>query len=148
MTYISILSGNQYVHHFGRSDIYLNARIMLKIYYLRMHGGAVTRLLLCFTKENKTCSSLEPYRLPPTKRATYYHSLRVHYQVMQWKTLGLNCLNPLEWGWYIDDGILRPIKTDIDAPTESHLKKGTCMSYFNKWSVAKVSACVISLNCR
>ena len=33
----------------------------------------------------------------------YYHALRVHLQVTQWKTLNShameNCLNPVEWGW-------------------------------------------------
>ena len=31
------------------------------------------------------------------KRAIYYHSLRVHLQIIQWKTLDIHCSNPSEW---------------------------------------------------
>ena len=40
----------------------------------------------------------EPENLLATERATYYHALRVHSQVAQWKHLDLTCLNPLDWG--------------------------------------------------
>ena len=35
---------------------------------------------------------LEPETLPPTERALYFHSLRVHLQVCQWRYLNLHCL--------------------------------------------------------
>ena len=32
-------------------------------------------------------SAIERQRLPPTERAAYFHSLRVHLQVIRWRTL-------------------------------------------------------------
>ena len=37
-------------------------------------------------------------KLPPTPRAAYYHSLRVHLQVVTWESMGEIDLDPLEWG--------------------------------------------------
>ena len=36
---------------------------------------------------------LQPENLAPTERAAYYHSLRVHLQVCQWKSLQLDVLD-------------------------------------------------------
>jgi len=55
-------------------------------------------------------SSLQPENLPPTSSASAFHSLRVYYQVQQWK--GDVSLHPSEWGWKLTDGKLMPIKTD------------------------------------
>ena len=41
---------------------------------------------------------VNPENLPPTERAAYFHALRVHLQVAQWKTLSLICLEPKDWG--------------------------------------------------
>ena len=38
-----------------------------------------------------------PERLPPTERAAYFHVLRVHLQVVQWKTLMVTDINPQAW---------------------------------------------------
>ena len=71
-----------------------------------------------FMEAITTCSSLEPYILPPTERAIYYHSLRVHLQIILWKTLDIHCLNPSKWGWYQQDGVLKPVKIDLDPALE------------------------------
>ena len=55
---------------------------------------------------------IQPENLPPTKRAT--HALRVHLQVAQWKNLSLTCLDPKEWGWKEKNGVMEPVKTDIE----------------------------------
>ena len=55
-----------------------------------------------------------PENLPPTERATHYHALRVHLQVAQWKNLSLTCLDPKEWGWKEKNGVMEPVKTDIE----------------------------------
>ena len=39
-----------------------------------------------------------PDELPPTPRAAYYHSLRVHLQVVTWESMGEIDLDPSEWG--------------------------------------------------
>ena len=38
--------------------------------------------------------SLDPQKLPPTKRAAHYLSLQVHLQVLTWKKLSNNNLDP------------------------------------------------------
>ena len=58
------------------------------------------------------CFQLQPENLPPTERAAFYHSLRVHLQICQWKTLNLEVLDATKWGWIRDDKTLVPIKTD------------------------------------
>ena len=44
----------------------------------------------------KSKTAIASQSLPPTERATYYHSLRVHLQVTQWKTLITTNADPLE----------------------------------------------------
>ena len=73
-----------------------------------------------------TLSPLEPAVFPPTERAAYYHSLRVHLQVCQWKHFDLYCLKPDEWGWYFQTDILLPTKTDLGHTPESLLKYVRC----------------------
>ena len=42
---------------------------------------------------------LEPEKMPPTERSAYYHELRVHLQVTEWKVFdGKINLKPEEWG--------------------------------------------------
>ena len=43
-------------------------------------------------------ASLDPQKLPPTERAAHFHSLRVHLQVIIWKELSNNILDPKQWG--------------------------------------------------
>ena len=73
-----------------------------------------------------TSLSLQPENLPPTERAIYYHALRVHLQVAQWKSLDINCLNPVEWGWQATDNGLEPIKTDLEAASNDVLQFIRC----------------------
>ena len=61
-----------------------------------------------------------PEKLPPTPRAGYYDSLRVHLQVVTWESRGEINLDPLEWGWKLNENSLVPIMTDLD-PAPSHL---------------------------
>ena len=56
-----------------------------------------------------------PERLPPTERASHYHSLRVHHQVIVWETLGEIVNDPLDWGWENDGTRLSPIMTDVEV---------------------------------
>ena len=57
---------------------------------------------------------MEPQSLPPTSAAAMYHSLRVYYQIMEWKGTDTN-MNPEQWGWRIVDGKCVPIQTDKPA---------------------------------
>ena len=64
--------------------------------------------------------------LPPTERAAYHHSLRVHLQVCQWKYLNNHIVDPTEWGWCLQGGSLTPIKTDLEAAPEWLMKYIRC----------------------
>ena len=65
-----------------------------------------------------TRSSIHPEKLPPTERASFFHSLRVNVQVCQWKYLDQHIILADEWGWSFRNGTMVPIKTDIDPAPE------------------------------
>ena len=70
---------------------------------------------------------MEPAALPPTERATHYHSLRVHLEIMRVTRLDIDCgLDPRNWGWQTVDGVLRPIKTDLPPAPEFLLTVISC----------------------
>lgn len=48
-------------------------------------------------KISKGTSHVQPQTLPPTSAAAVYHSLRVYFQIMQWKGANSN-MKPEEWG--------------------------------------------------
>ena len=69
------------------------------------------------TAKSKTV--IKPQSLPPTERATCYHSLRVHLQVIQWKTLMITIADRLEWGWKVHQNFFAPVMTNLEpAPKE------------------------------
>ncbi|CAH3019651.1 unnamed protein product, partial [Porites evermanni] len=62
---------------------------------------------------------LQPENLPPTSSAASFHSLRVYFQVQEWKQ---NQLRPQDWGWRLSDGRLLPILTDRPPAHQSLLE--------------------------
>jgi cytochrome c553 len=68
----------------------------------------------------------QPERLPPTERATYFHSLRVHLQAVRWKTLAADELDAKSWGWAEDNAKFIPIMTDWPAAPEDILNVVRC----------------------
>ena len=73
-----------------------------------------------------TRTKVELENLPPTESATYYHALRVHLQVAQWKHLDLTCLNPLDWGQTLQNNYVAPVKTDLLAAPDWLLQVVRC----------------------
>ena len=65
--------------------------------------------------------------LPPTSGSAKFHSLRVYYQVQQWKG-ETGHLNPKQWGWEIINDQLMPMKTDmLPAPKDLlHIFRCNC----------------------
>ena len=60
---------------------------------------------------------VEAKSLPPTSVACKYHSLRVYYQVQEWK--GHSDLNPQDWGWKLESGKMIAVQTHLPpAPKE------------------------------
>jgi hypothetical protein len=70
---------------------------------------------------SNTCVKIQT--LPPTKTAAKYHSYRTYLQVQRW--IGNN-LNPLEWGWSLQEERLVPKQCDLPAAPERLLKKVKC----------------------
>ncbi|KAK9872193.1 hypothetical protein WA026_016247 [Henosepilachna vigintioctopunctata] len=69
-----------------------------------------------FIKLTKLNKPVQLSTLPPTSVAAHQHINRVYYQIQTW--LG-NDLEPQEWGWMLENGILEPIRTLLPpAPTE------------------------------
>ena len=60
-------------------------------------------------------TNIPPKKFPPTERTAHFHSLRMFYQVRIWQTLDNHDANPLDWGWEIKEGKLKPIRTDKEA---------------------------------
>ena len=62
----------------------------------------------CFyEKVSMNTSCIHPQTLPPTSAAAKYHSLRVYFQILEWKGSG-DKIRPLDWGWKKSDGKLMP----------------------------------------
>ncbi|XP_065662608.1 zinc finger BED domain-containing protein 5-like [Hydra vulgaris] len=65
-------------------------------------------------------------------RAAYYHGLRVYHQIKVWRNLSNVDLDPLSWGWVIQNQMHAPIMTDIEAGPQDILNiircgcKGPC----------------------
>lgn len=70
-------------------------------------------------------SHVKPQSLPPTSAAAKYHSLRVYFQVQQWKGSGDELL-PVEWGWRESDGGLMPVLTDLPPAPDELLRVIRC----------------------
>jgi len=71
-----------------------------------------------------------------TENAAYYHCLRVHLQVIEWKTLMNTRLPPTYWGWKIVEGCFEPIMTDLEPAPPNILKFIRC-----KCNVASKNTC-------
>lgn len=77
-------------------------------------------------------AKIDPALLPPSPRAAFFHGLRVYHQIRVWRKLSDTDLEPLSWGWKLENGLHTPIKTDIAAGPPDLLKiircgcKGPC----------------------
>ena len=69
-------------------------------------------------KALRSSKHVEARDLPPTQASAKFHSMRVYYQMQEWR--GKNDdLNPLEWGWQMVNQKLLPVKTDLPpAPAD------------------------------
>ena len=77
-------------------------------------------------KEATFKDNIEPESLPPTERVVFFHSLKVHLEVSQWKYLNMECLKPIDWGWKLGNNVISPVKTDLDAAPKSILQSVRC----------------------
>ena len=74
-----------------------------------------------------TKNEIDPAVLPPTARATYFHSLRVHIEIVRAVMLDIDCeLDPCDWGWQRSKEVLKPIMTDLPPAAEFLLNVVRC----------------------
>ena len=95
-------------------------------------------------KVPKSTSPVDPQSLPLTSAVAKYHSLLVHYKVMEWKEFNRD-LKPKDCGWYADDGRLMPLQTDQPAAQVDILNVicCSCAKYYstNKCACRKYMVC-------
>ena len=86
---------------------------------------------------------VDPQKLPPTERASHFHSLRVHLQVMLWKTLTTEeyRFDPEKWDWRLDGTKLHTIMTDLPAAPETLLKFVHCKCKLTFRNLCGTNAC-------
>lgn len=67
-----------------------------------------------------------PEKLPPTENAAQYHIFRVHLQVLQWRSFMELDIDPEEWGWKAENGVLVPTPTDLKPAPDDVLNVISC----------------------
>ena len=77
-------------------------------------------------KEATHIDNIDPESLPPTERTVFFHSLRVHLQVSQWK-LNFKSLKPIDLGLKREKN-MSPVKTDLNPAPENILQSVCCNS--------------------
>lgn len=79
----------------------------------------------CEKVASKSWQHVKPQTLPPTSEAAKFHSLRVYFQVQQWKRSEDN-LDPMDWGWQkCNDGFV-PLQTTRAPAPENLLRIIRC----------------------
>jgi len=97
-----------------------------------------------------SAKNIDPQKLRATARAAHYHSFCVHLQVILWKELTTDSLDPLIWAWKLDNSKLQLIMTDLEPAPESLLKFVGCkckLSTANPYSSNTCSCCKHGLKC-
>ena len=70
--------------------------------------------------------------LPPTSCSAKYHSFRAYYQIKQWTDIGNDSsqstvtMDPLKWGWKLQNGQLVEITRDMLAAPDGLLRVVRC----------------------
>lgn len=86
-------------------------------------------------------TAIKPQSLPPTERAAYFHSLRVHLQVIEWKSLMRVTLPAVDWGWKLQHGMYEPVMTDLAPAPQKILKFVRCNCKLMGKNVCGTNAC-------
>ena len=76
-------------------------------------------------KVAKSSKFVEPQSLPPTSASSQYHSLRVYFQIQEWKG-NSGALEPVNYGWKKINDLLLPVMTDLDPAPKELLKCVFC----------------------
>jgi hypothetical protein len=102
----------------------------------------------CFTQwvaDNVDHNPL-PERLPPTENAAYFHSLRVHLQVLQWSMLSTDVVDP-SWGWKrTESGLYEPVAMEQEPAPAELLKVIRCSCETDSRNQCGGNACTCRRN--
>jgi hypothetical protein len=135
----------------SHEQVGLVGRQMLAVIY----GGKFTDSLNCMrhTLYMKMCASSTgrpvPERLPPTENAAYFHSLRVHLQVIQWLKLSTDTMtaaDPVCWGWTKGEGGYEPIAMQQEPAPPELLKVIRCTCKSDSRNQCGSNACTCRRN--
>ena len=88
-------------------------------------GINVLRKMTFLDKVANGTICVNPQSLPPTHSACKYHSLRVYFQILEWKSKS-ESVNVEEYGWMLRKGVLEPVKTDQDPAPKNILTMIRC----------------------
>ena len=93
-------------------------------------------------KVKKGSKAVEAKNLPPSSAAARYHSLRVFFQIQEWKG-DVSGLEPSEWGWEEVGGQLLPNTIDLPAAqskclrcSDASVKQGAAHFDAHVWGMA------------
>jgi len=112
-----------------------------------IYGGSATDELnslryKTYMHVSATSSQLfRPEKLPPTENAAKFHILRVHLQVLQWKSLSTKIADPSQWGWRLHEKKYIPIAMDIDVAPADILKVVCCKCKLDSKRPCGTQAC-------
>jgi len=126
-------------HFIQQANVFMNPKSTQAEVVLAGHNALVS---LCNGKQGDTLNILrhrrfcekvaistvavQPKVLPPTCAAAHYHSLRVFYQVHEWKPEEGVEFEPCDWGWRVVDSKMLPIMMDRDAAPKVLLEMIRC----------------------
>ena len=84
----------------GHDEVVRAGLQLLNILYGGQPDDSLNRLrYLAYMRITATTTQmLRPEYLPPTENSAKYHVMRVHLQVLQWKSLTTTGFNPQDWG--------------------------------------------------
>ena len=142
---ISVLIGD---HHMTEEEI---GKAGIRLFVILFGGKQEDSLnFLRYVKflELVTSKAIDPQKLPPTERAAYFHSVRVHLQIILWKELKHKDIrfNPEWWGWKLNDSTLIPVMTDIPSGPENLLKFVRCKCKISSRNPCGTNACTCRKN--
>ena len=104
-------------------------KLLQKLFRYNGKSNDNLKLLRCVKWEQAMMmkNEIDPAIFPPTERATYFHSLRVHFEVIKALKLNIDCgLDPCCWGWQRHTDVLKPIMTDLPPAPDFLLNVVRC----------------------
>ena len=99
-------------------------KLLCLFYNIKGNNSLDSLRYVVFQRKVATATKfISPESLPPTSDAALYHSYRAYHQTQVW--LG-NTKDPLNWGYYIRQNMMLPIKMKQPPAPSSLLKVFRC----------------------